>query len=287
MLDCGHACRELCNVNPCECECGARVYRAIDLDPTEPSLQNTSEQIVSLNAPKGPPLPPAPRSRRRHRAPRHTLRRSPERPLRIAQEVQAFQDFANGGHRLSDALIEEKQRRQLEEMQEQSRRSLDSAKANPLQKREVPTATNILGDLLGLGDEEEEEPGRKVRRSVWTPPQAAQTTNADQQQNGESFAETSNIGNLLDLGDEEEEEPGRKVRRSVWTPPQAAQTTNTDPQQNGECLAAISNIGDLLDLGDEEEDIDRAVGRSAWTPPQAAQTTMASIDAEVERSLLD
>ena len=164
---------EVCNVNPCECECGARVYRPIDLDSAESSFPNSSEQLVSLSAWKGPIMSTAPSPKRRHRQQKKPARRSPERQPRISQEVQAYRDFANGGHRLSDALLEEKQRQKLEEIRVLGRRLLGTADADPKQKKETPAVAADTGDLLDLGNGEEDT-GRKVRRSVWSPPQAAQ-----------------------------------------------------------------------------------------------------------------
>ena len=168
---------EVCNVNPCECECGTRIYRPSDLNSAEPSFPSSGEQLVSFSAWKGPIFSTAPSPRRRHRLQKKPARRSPERPPRISQEVQAYRDFANGGHRLSDALLEEKQKRKLEEIRDLGRRLLNTADADLKQKKETPLVTGQTGDLLDLGNGEEDT-GRKVRRSVWSPPQAAQTVMA-------------------------------------------------------------------------------------------------------------
>ena len=164
---------EVCNVNPCECECGTSVYRPNDLDITEPAAHDSSEHLLPPSAWKGTMVSTAPSPRRRHRLPKRPGRRSPERHPRISQEVQAYQDFANGGHRLSDALLEEKQRRKLEEIRDLGQRLLNTADADPKQKRDTPAVTGNTGDLLDLGNAEEDV-GRKVRRTVWSPPQAAQ-----------------------------------------------------------------------------------------------------------------
>ena len=164
---------EVCNVNPCQCQCGTRIYRPIDLDPTEPSSHESSDQVVSLSAWKGPIVSTAPSPRRRHFLQKKPARQSPERQPRISQEVQAYRDFANGGHRLSDALLEEKQRRKLDEIRDLGRKLLNTADAGLKQKKETPAVDGHTGDLLDLGDGENDT-GRKVRRSGWSPPQAAQ-----------------------------------------------------------------------------------------------------------------
>ena len=134
-LPCGHQCQELCYVQPCKCEisCTGRPRRVIGTSPPDfPHLEpQQPPALPALHVPSGSnrrsprrsPLgsPHRQLNQSEQQSPHHSL----HHPVDGPDEGQAYRDYANGGHGLSDATLDaiaidlaahERQRKVDEEM---------------------------------------------------------------------------------------------------------------------------------------------------------------------------